>query len=138
MGGFSHSSRNLKRVARMPIKDRREILKLLTRQAKERKIRLRSKSSKSKGVVRSQPTKTSSNSSMSSVNKDWEHWVHVQGGSKVVSADVCGIVGLIGVRYKGDTENKCNVLSKEERRGLREEVGQILAKGESEGSGGGC
>jgi hypothetical protein len=45
---FRHSSRNLKRVARMPAKDRREILKFLKKQARDQRARFLSHSNKSK------------------------------------------------------------------------------------------
>jgi len=57
--------------------------------------------------------------------------VSLQGGREAVAADVTGIGGLIGVKYTCDNNNHFNVLSKEGRRGLREEVGRILAKGVS-------
>ena len=50
---------------------------------------------------------------------------------KVAAADASGIGSLIGVKYSGDNNNRYNVLSKESRRGLREEVGRILSKGVS-------
>jgi hypothetical protein len=62
----------------------------------------------------------------------------MQGGKEMVDVDVNGIRGLIGVKYKGDASNRFNVLSKKGRQSLREEVGRILSKGESGGSGGIC
>jgi len=62
----------------------------------------------------------------------------LQGNDKATIEDVCGRGDLIGVKYKGDSLNKFNVLSKEGRRNLRAEVERILSKGESGGSGGGC
>jgi len=64
--------------------------------------------------------------------------VVVQGGPEAAAADASGIGSLIGVKYLGDTNNRFNVLSKEGRRCLREEVGRILSKGVSGGSGSGC
>lgn len=117
VGGFKHSSRNLKRVARMPAKDRLEILKILKKQARDQRARFLSHSSKAKRAAKSQGSKTNSDSSISSVNKEWEHWVSLQGGHKATAEDVCGIGGLIGVKYKGDMMNRFNVLSKEGREG---------------------
>lgn len=122
----------------MLAKDRMKILKILSRQASEQKARLLSKSSKSKGVDRSHHSKTFSNTSILYVNKDWEHCVSLQGCTKAADADVCGIGGLIVVKYKGDKGNIFNVLSKEVRRGFREEVGRIFAKGEYRGCCVGC
>jgi hypothetical protein len=118
----------LKRVAGIPAKYRHEILKILTKQARDWRARFLAHSNKSKGVVRSQGSKTISNTSISSVNKDWEHWVSLQGGNQATVEDVSGIGGLIGVNYKGDNMNKFNILSKEGRRELQAEVGRILSK----------
>jgi hypothetical protein len=101
-GDFKHSSHNLKRVARMPAKDRLEILKILKKQAREQRARFLSNSSKSKRAAKSQWSKTNSDTSISSVNKEWEHWVSLQGGNKATAEDMCGIADLIGVKYKGD------------------------------------
>jgi len=137
-GGFRYSSRNLKRIARMPDKDRKEILKILKKQAKARQARIFTRSTKSKNTETTVNSKVSPSISFSSVNKDWEHWVSVQGGSKAAAADVSSIGGLIGVKFNGDNNNRFNVLSKEGRRCLREEVGRILAKGVSKESRSGC
>jgi len=72
VGNFKHSSRNLKRLARMLAKDRLEILKILKKQAKERKARILARS-KSKDMVTSTTPKVTSSTCISSVNKYWEH-----------------------------------------------------------------
>jgi hypothetical protein len=131
VGGFHHSSCNLKRVARMPVKDRKEILKILVKQAKQRKARFLAKKTNSKGAGRTNSSKELSNTSLSSVTKDMELLVNLQGGTKVAIADVYGIDSMIGVKYKGDVKNNFNVLSKEGRRDLRAAVRRILSKGES-------
>jgi len=111
VGGFEYSSCNLKRVAQMPEKDRREILKII---------------------------ESIFYTSLSFVNKDWEHWVTLQGGVEAAMNDVHGIGSLIGVKYKGDAQNSFNVLPKEGRRDLEAAVGRILSKGESGGKGVSC
>ena len=129
IGGFRHTLRNIKRIARMPTNEKKEILRILKRQAKDRKARSLARSSKSRTVDVAVPTKVSSITSNSSVNKDWEHWVALQGGTEAATADTSGIGTLLGVNYKRDKNNRFNVLSKECRRGLREEVGRILERG---------
>ena len=94
-GGFRHSSRNLKRIARMPEKDRMELLKILKKQARARRPRILTRSTRSKEAALSQPSKASSNTTISFVIKDWEHWFTLWGATKVVAADVSGIGGLI-------------------------------------------
>ena len=71
-GGFKHSSRNLKRVARMLAKDRLEILKILKKQARDQRARFLSHSLKAKRAAKSQGSKTNSDSSISSVNMEWD------------------------------------------------------------------
>jgi hypothetical protein len=136
-GGFRYSSRNLKRVARMPAKDRREILKILKKQAQEQKARFIANSSRKKGTVTSNSSKIDSTTSLSSVNKDLEHWVSLRSGLEARDKDVCDIGEVLGVKFKEENLNKFNTLSKEGRRELREQVGRILAKGVTGGSGGG-
>jgi len=111
---------------------------MLKKQAKDRKARSLARSSKSRTVDVAVSTKVSSITSTSSVNKDWEHWVALQGGTEAATADASGIGTLLGVNYKRDENTRFNVLSKECRRGLRNEVGRILAKGVSGESGSGC
>jgi hypothetical protein len=113
-------------------------LHILKKQARIRKAKTSARSTESKNNETAVNSKVSSSTSLSSVNKDWEHWVSVQGGSKVVVVDATSIGGLLGVKYNGDNNNRFNVLSKEGRRGLREEVGRILAKGVTEVSVNGC
>lgn len=48
-GCFKQPVRNLKRIASLPLNDRREILQILKKQAKKRKARTSSQSSKSEG-----------------------------------------------------------------------------------------
>jgi len=64
--------------------------------------------------------------------------VSVQEGSEAATTDASVKGGLIGVQYKGDNSNHFNVLSKEGRRGLRAEIGRILAKRVSRESGSSC
>ncbi|MCI64911.1 endonuclease/exonuclease/phosphatase family protein, partial [Trifolium medium] len=46
------------------------------------------------------------------VNKDWEHWVALQGSEKTVVDDVLDIGKAIGVKFKGDNVNMFSVLSR--------------------------
>jgi len=54
----------------MPAKDRREILKILKKQAREQRARRLSYSINSKGAARSKGSKTFTDTSTSSVNKE--------------------------------------------------------------------
>jgi len=108
VGFFKQSTRNLKRLARMLEKDRREILRILKKRAIKRGARSLARSIKYKGAVNSSHQKLSSSTSISSVNKDWEHWVPLQGGFEAAAADASRIGGLIDVKYSGDTNNRFN------------------------------
>jgi len=66
-------ARNMKRVARMPVKDMGEILKTLKKHAKRRRVWSTSQMAKGKGSERPSLSNSSSTSSGSSVNKDWEN-----------------------------------------------------------------
>ena len=82
-GGFQHSTRNLKRIAQMPEKDRMKILRILKMQSKNRKARLAARSTKEKSMDAAFNSKVSSNFSFSSVNNDWEHWVSFKGEKRL-------------------------------------------------------
>jgi hypothetical protein len=71
--GFRHSSLNLKRIAQMPVKYRKEILTILKKQAKDQKARILARSTKIRSNDGTCPSKVSSSTSISSANKDWEH-----------------------------------------------------------------
>jgi len=118
-GTIKLSARNLKRVARMPIKDRGEILKILKIQAKRRKGRHSSQTTRLQTSFKPITSNSSSNTTSSSANNDWEHWVTLHGNSTKVAEDAVEIGRAIGVKYTGDPTNRFNVLSKEGRRQLR-------------------
>ena len=113
-------------------------MKSLKKQAKKkRKVRTSSLSSKTKEPVLHSFLNThsdSSNSSGSSVNKDYENWIKLKGTSEATTADVENTRRVIGVKYKGDVMNKYNVLSKEGRRQMRVVVGKEVSGGEVEES----
>jgi len=66
-----------------------------------------------KTTTKSLTSTTSSNTTSSSVNRDWVNWVILHGKPKTVAEDVVGIGRAIGVKYTGDPMNRFNVLSKE-------------------------
>ncbi|MCI28394.1 sulfate transporter, partial [Trifolium medium] len=67
--------RNLRKVARLPCKDRKEVLKILKKEVRRRSGR--SRYNRSVGIVHQ--ASSNSGSSLASVNKDWEHWVVMHG-----------------------------------------------------------
>ncbi|KAK2427387.1 heterogeneous nuclear ribonucleoprotein A0 [Trifolium repens] len=109
VGGFlRHSLYSLKRIARLPIDDRREVLHILQKNARRRRPR---------GVA-SRPSMSVSRASAdgvtssSSVNNDWKHWMAMQGDASVVEEDVLEVGKAVGATFKGNTANKFSVLSK--------------------------
>jgi hypothetical protein len=119
-GGFlKHSLFSLKRIARLPIDDRREVLQILRKNARKRRPR---------GVA-SRPSKTGSResadvaTSSSSVNNDWKHWVAMQGNATMVEEDVREVGKVVGATFRGTSTNMFSVLSKAGMGGATEERG---------------
>jgi len=120
---LKHSAGFIKRFARLPLKDRKKILKVLKKQ--ERKRNTASKASKETTTS----TSTSTNTSNASVNKEWEHWVVLHDKKENVAEDVREIGKTLGVYVTGDKFSGLNLLTKEGRRELRAERGSMLEVG---------
>jgi hypothetical protein len=74
----------MKRIARLPIKDRREVLRILHKNGRR---------DQGRGVVHSHQEKDSNASaeaatSSASVNNDWKHWVAMQGDERKAAEDI--------------------------------------------------
>jgi hypothetical protein len=108
-GGFLRKSRySLKRIARLPIKDRREVLQILQKNARRRKTRGVAGRSRTKGSRTTAEGVTSS----SSVNNDWKHWIAMHGSDRAAEEDVLEVGNFIGATFKGDKDNMFSVLSR--------------------------
>ncbi|MCI14005.1 DUF4283 domain protein [Trifolium medium] len=70
-GVFRHTLSSLKKVARLPVKDRGEVLKVLKKN--ERRRRVGSGAPRSGGA--SDQVSANVSSSSASANDDWQHWV---------------------------------------------------------------
>jgi hypothetical protein len=108
-GGFIHHSLcSLKRIARLPINDRREVLQILRKNARRRRPRGTPSRSCETG------TRTSAEivHSSSTANNDWQHWVAMQGNDRAIEDDVVEVGNFIGASFKGDKANMFSVLSK--------------------------
>jgi len=123
----------MKRVARMSDMDRREILKILKKQNMKRKVRKVTNNTK----AATNSTSDSSKNSSSLVNKDWENWVLLHGKAEVVAYDVRDIGKEVGVKYKCDTNNNFNLLTREGRMEWRAAGGSEVVRGVVCGSGDG-
>jgi len=118
-----HPVVNFKRVARMPIKERKVVLKELKHQRRQRRLRMFSGGGKSTGEAET----NSSDTSQISVNNDWQNWVVLHGDKEVVVNVVWGIGKAIRVNFNGDNANMFNVLS---HRGRRSDKGGGNSVGE--------
>jgi hypothetical protein len=118
-GVLRHPVHNLKKIARLPSKDRGEVLKALGKCVRRRR-----------SGDRSNPAShaSSEESSVSGTgNNDWTNWVAVHGNDQMVVDDVCGIGKTIGVSFMGDKENMFQVLSRAGN-GKKETAGQRQGK----------
>jgi len=91
----------------MLLNDRKEILKILKKQERIRKVRKGKQPSWAAGK-----SSDSSKNSTSSVNKDWENWVILHGKPAMLAEDVKDIGKAIGVNFKCDTSNSFDLLTK--------------------------
>jgi hypothetical protein len=115
-GAGVYSMGFMKKVARMPVRDRKHILSILKKHKNKRN--LRDACDNSKAAISS--TSDSSKISTSSVNKDWENFVVLHGKPEKVAKDVGGIGRTVGVSYECDTKNCFDLLTKKGRREWKE------------------
>jgi len=108
-GVLRHTVYSLKKVARLPSKDRLKVLQILKKKARKRQGSARLK--KAVNVVSQSNSNCSSSSG--SVNNDWSHWVVMHGDEKVAVEDVWGIGKAIGVQFNGDTHNMFGLLARD-------------------------
>jgi hypothetical protein len=107
-GVLRHFVHSLKKVARLPCKDRSNVLKIL-----KKKVRKRQGSNRLKKAVDVVSHRNSNSScSIGSENNDWSHRVVVHGNEKVAVEEVWGIGKVIGVNFNGDTHNMFEVLAR--------------------------
>jgi len=114
-----HPMVNIKKVARLPTKDRSGVLKELKKQVHKRRGGIiNNKLKATKGSDSS-----SSGTPKESENTDWRNWVVLHGNDEIAVEDVWGIRKAIGVKFTGDKANMFNVLSRGGRKSGRKEVG---------------
>ncbi|GAU17883.1 hypothetical protein TSUD_330090 [Trifolium subterraneum] len=124
-GVFRHTISSLKKVARLPNKDRNEVLRILKKTERRRKVG--PVSDQLKEV--SQQVSSDKSTSSASVNNDWQHWVVLQGNAQVAEDDVRKVGKAIGITVDGDNGNMFSVLA-------RASKGNKSASGQTQG--GGC
>jgi len=112
---------SLKRIARFPDKDRKEVLRALRRTVKKR--RMASEVSKTKVISYDGSAQSDS---QSLVNNDWSNWVVLHGNDKVAVDDIWRIGKVVGLKFNGDKNNMFNVLS---RAGIGKKEGGVGREG---------
>ena len=107
-GGYlRHCARRLKHIARLSDADRKEVLQALRKNIKKRKL-----VSGGSQLNVSMSANSTQSGSQTSVNKnDWSNWLVVHGNDRVKSDDVRGIGKMVGLNFKGDKNNRFDVLS---------------------------
>lgn len=111
-GNVQHSVGLMKKIARMPAHDRKQILHILNKQKRKNKEWAAKKKSKDTTVS----TSNTSKNTLSSVNNDWENWVKLKGKAGVMDSDVRELGKVVGVKYQCVTNNRFNLLTREGRR----------------------
>jgi hypothetical protein len=106
-GVLRHRVHNLKKIVRLPSKDRGEALKALGKCIRRR----RGGDQANRSNPASGQASSEESSAAGSDNNDWKNWVAVHGNEQMVVDNVWGIGQTIGVTFGGDKENMFNVLS---------------------------
>ncbi|XP_039690367.1 uncharacterized protein [Medicago truncatula] len=107
-GLLRHSVLSLKKVARLPTKDRKVVMKILKKN--DRKFKGSNSIRKTARMI-SKDLSENSSSSSSINNSDWKHWVVLHGSDKVVAEDVKTLGESIGVNLSG-YNNRFGVLAR--------------------------
>jgi hypothetical protein len=107
-GLLSHSIHSLKRIARLPIQDRREVLHILQKNERRERKGGVARLTRKEGSRASNEASTSS----ASVNNDWKHWVALQGNAEKAADDILEVGKSLGVFVTGDKANMFSVLAK--------------------------
>jgi len=125
---LKHSARNLKKVARLPVDDRKHVLKILMK--KVRRCRGATKSVAFTDAIRN-GSHVSESSSSASVNNDWKNWVVLRGKDDVVQEDVNCFGKSLGVKLYNDKSNHFRLLSRGRKH--KEEIVEEVKEGAQKG-----
>ena len=120
---LKHSARNLKKIARLPVDDRKKVLKIIMKKVH------RSRGVKMSDALNNAVSKGShvpESSSSASVNNDWKNWVVLRGKDEVVKGDINCFGKSLGVKFYNDKANWFRVLSRGRNQKTKsvEEVGE--------------
>jgi hypothetical protein len=119
-GGVAiHSAGFLKKIARLPAADRKQILRLLKKQRRKNIKGSAHNISKPSEVSTSNSSKSSNTVGSGTANNDWVNWMHLQGKEDKVKEDVRELGKVVGVKVNCDVSNSFNLLSRDGRREWR-------------------
>jgi hypothetical protein len=99
-GVLRHPVHSLKKIARLPGKDRGEALKALGRCVRRRRTGAQANSSDPANCLGSSEVSSASGSN----DNEWRSWVAVHGDDQLALEDVRGIGQSIGVAFRGERE----------------------------------
>jgi hypothetical protein len=140
-GVLRHPVLTLKKVARLPSKDREEVMKVLrgskTMKAMNQKIsnRRRQRENILRSLETTTHTSTSQSGSVASVNNDWKNWVVLRGNEETKADDIQGIGKTIGISFGGNNHNKFSILSRSKQVGVWPILSPVeVVTGEDEGA----
>lgn len=102
-----HTAQSMRRIARLPAKDREDVLRALKRNVKKRKGLV----GDSQAHVLSKADVVKSSNSQPSVNNDWQNWLVLHGIDKVANEDVKELGKELGLKFNGDKNIMFDVLS---------------------------
>jgi len=120
---LKHSARNLKKIARLPVDDRKKVLKIIMKKVhRSRGVKM----SDALNNVVSKGSHVPESSSSASVNNDWKNWVVLRGKDEVVKGDINCFGKSLGVKFYNDKANRFRVLSRGRNQKTKsvEEVGE--------------
>ena len=107
VGYLRHTTQSMRRIARLPAKDREEVLRALKRNVKRRTGALVISHTKVSNAGSSAPS-----DSHVLVNNEWSNWLTLHGSNKVANEDIRGIGKVIGLNFDGFNHNMFEVLSR--------------------------
>jgi len=94
-GYLWHTAQSMRCIARLPAKDREDVLCALKRNVSKRK----GQKGVPKVIVNSKDNVEKPSVSQSSVNNDWKNWLVLHGTKQVANEDVLGIWKDIGLKF---------------------------------------
>jgi len=123
----------MKKIARFPASDRKQIIRLLKKQKRKNNTRATNNASKPSEVSMSYSSKNSNTRGSGSGFNDWENWLQLHGKADKVKEDVRELGKVVGLKVNCVTSNSFNMLLKEGRREWRAAGGIEKLIGKEEG-----